>query len=183
MEDAAFWFIKALRLHVAAESSALTSMDEALGANGYILLNRGQQPRSGHKDQVPVRQDAVSNADTTTPYVKRRSTDTDAPPVSTVLCALKTPSGQSIAASLFNDDNGMDSGLTDTECIERCKDKFWEPTIFNLGQSYRKMKRYDDAIVCFEKCSSLNPVSVDECVLFLPPFLLCPLLTNTSISL
>ena len=167
MEDASFWFIKALRLHVAAESSALTSMDEALGANGYILLNRGQQPSSGHG--VPVRQDAASNSDTTTPYVKRRSTDADAPPVSTVLCDLKTPSGQSIAASLFNDDRGIDSGLTDKECIERCKDQFWEPSIFNLGQSYRKMKRYDDAIVCFEKCSSLNPVSADKCVPATPP--------------
>ncbi|KAL7524767.1 hypothetical protein ACHAXR_000707 [Thalassiosira sp. AJA248-18] len=51
----------------------------------------------------------------------------------------------------------MDNGLTDTECIERCKDQFWEPTIFNLGQSYRKTKKYNEAIVCFEKCSSLNP--------------------------
>ena len=38
-------------------------------------------------------------------------------------------------------------------------DQCWEPAIFNLGQSYRKLKRYGEAIVCFEKCTSLNPAS------------------------
>jgi len=47
--------------------------------------------------------------------------------------------------------------LTDQDCIEICQEAFWEPTIFNLGQSYRKAKRFDDAILCFEKCLALCP--------------------------
>ena len=53
----------------------------------------------------------------------------------------------------------MDNTLAGIECIERCNDKFWELTISNLGQSYRKMKCYYEAIVCFEKSISLNPGS------------------------
>jgi len=147
MEDAAFWFLKALRLHVEAESSALTSTDEALGMEGYILLSsegKGKQ------------QTAQESLDPASPHVKRRS-DSNAQPPSTVLCAVKTPSGRSISASIVG--ATIDSTLADTECIERCNDKFWEPTIFNLGQSYRKMRCYAEAIVCFEKSVSLNPGS------------------------
>ncbi|KAL7499747.1 hypothetical protein ACHAWT_010715 [Skeletonema menzelii] len=147
MEDAAFWFLKALRLHVEAESSALTSTDEALGMEGYILLSS----KGKRKQQV-----AQESFDPASPHVKRRS-DSNVQPPSTVLCAVKTPSGRSISASIVG--AGMDSTLADTECIERCNDKFWEPTIFNLGQSYRKMRCYSEAIVCFEKSVSLNPGS------------------------
>jgi tetratricopeptide (TPR) repeat protein len=147
--DAAFWFMKALRLHARTESTVLSSTDEGLGMNGYILLT-GQSGKWGGRTYT-----AVVNEDASTPYFKRRSSG-----VSTVLCALKTPSGQSIAASSFGDNINVDNdALSDMECIDRCMDQFWEPTIFNLGQSYRKMNRYGDAIVCFEKCSSLNPVS------------------------
>ncbi|KAL7429965.1 hypothetical protein ACHAXM_002927 [Skeletonema potamos] len=151
MEDAAFWFLKALRLHVEAELSALSSTDEALGMDGYILLSseRTRKQRPGATgSQVPL--DPVS------PHVKRRS-DSNVQPPSTVLCAVKTPSGRSISASIVG--ATIDNTLADTECIERCNDKFWEPTIFNLGQSYRKMSCYAEAIVCFEKCISLNPGS------------------------
>jgi tetratricopeptide (TPR) repeat protein len=48
--------------------------------------------------------------------------------------------------------------LSNLECLERCHDNFWEPTIFNLGQCYRKAKRFRAALVCFEKCASLCPV-------------------------
>mmetsp|Transcript_34018 Transcript_34018/g.71558 ORF Transcript_34018/g.71558 Transcript_34018/m.71558 type:complete len:1178 (+) Transcript_34018:23-3556(+) len=164
MEDAAFWFVKALRLHVRAERSALNSVDEALGLNGYVLLNSGQGDEnaaiSGDVGRAQQQSSmAIESTQATTPHMKKRPGKDERPPVSTVLCAVKTPSGQSIAASMFSDDNAMmhDGGLTDTECIERCKDPFWEPTIFNLGQSYRKMKRYEEAILCFEKCSSLSP--------------------------
>ena len=82
---------------------------------------------------------------------------------------------------MFSDDNAVDdNGLTDTECIERCKDTFWEPTIFNLGQSYRKMKRYGEAIACFEKCSSLNPVSYWNEIYVNSEFILQPLLTSPN---
>ena len=50
--------------------------------------------------------------------------------------------------------------LTNTECIKRCKDAFWEPTIFNLGQAYRKMQRYADAGACFR--TNKNHVDNDQ---------------------
>ena len=151
--DAAFWFMKALRLHARAESSVLTSSDEGLGMNGYILLT-GRSAEGGERTDTAVVTDYAS-----TPNFQRRSSGVG-PPVSTVLCAVKTPSGQLIAPSFFGDNVNVDNdGLTDMDCVERCMDQFWEPAIFNLGQSYRKMNRYGDAIVCFEKCSSLNPVS------------------------
>ena len=55
--------------------------------------------------------------------------------------------------------NGGAVGLSNLECLERCHDAFWEPTIFNLGQCYRKSKRFREALLCFEKCVSLCPVS------------------------
>jgi tetratricopeptide (TPR) repeat protein len=156
-EDAAFWFVKALRLHVEAESSLLTCADEALGANGYILLNSKMDNASLSGGDAGETVDEGAK----TPFVKGGGND-DHPPPSTVLCALKTPSGQSIAAhKSYN--AAADSILTDLECVNHCKDAFWEPTIYNLGQSYRKLQRYSDAIVCFEKCSSLNPVSSRFC--------------------
>ena len=153
MEDAAFWFLKALRLHVEADSSALTSTDEALGTEGYILLSSNRKEK---QRQQTATESQPSSLDPVSPHVKRRSDNNEQPP-STVLCAVKTPSGRSISASVFG--AGIDSTLADTECIERCNDKFWEPTIFNLGQSYRKMSCYAEAIICFEKSVSLNPGS------------------------
>jgi len=47
--------------------------------------------------------------------------------------------------------------LTSKECIEYCENKYWEPTIFNLGQSYRKSRLFSKAMLCFEKCVSLCP--------------------------
>jgi tetratricopeptide (TPR) repeat protein len=122
--------------------------------DGYILLTG--LPSTA----VDGRADAASDHDyASTPHLHRRS-NSDGPPMSSVLCAVKTPSGKSIAASFFSDTIDIDNnGLTDLECIERCMDQCWEPAIFNLGQSYRKLKRYGEAIVCFEKCTSLNPVS------------------------
>ena len=154
LEDAAFWFMKALRLHVRAESSVLRSTDEGLGMDGYILLTGLPSTAIGGRADAASDHDYVS-----TPHLQRRS-NSDGPPMSSVLCALKTPSGKSIAASFFSDTIDVDNdGLTDLECIERCMDQCWEPAIFNLGQNYRKLKRYGEAIVCFEKCTSLNPVS------------------------
>ena len=146
LEDAVFWFVKALRLYVEAEASLLTSADEALGANGYILLNTEveKSKASGGVGEVAETPVAKSSGD-------------ELPP-STVLCAIKTPSGQSIAA-YKSSAASADYTMTDLECVDRCKDVFWEPSIYNLGQVYRKLKRYSDAIACFQKCASLNPVS------------------------
>jgi tetratricopeptide (TPR) repeat protein len=47
--------------------------------------------------------------------------------------------------------------LSDIECIQLCRDAYWEPTIFNLGQSYRKNRMFDEAAACFEKSLSICP--------------------------
>jgi len=47
--------------------------------------------------------------------------------------------------------------FTERDCVDFCQDPFWECTIFNLGQSYRKLRRYDDAINCFLKSLALCP--------------------------
>ena len=44
------------------------------------------------------------------------------------------------------------------ECIELCQEKLWESTIFNLGQCYRKTRKFNDAARCFERCIALSPV-------------------------
>ena len=49
------------------------------------------------------------------------------------------------------------SKLSDIECIQLCRDAYWEPTIFNLGQSYRKICMFDEAAACFEKSLSICP--------------------------
>ena len=62
----------------------------------------------------------------------------------------------------------ISSSLSDRDCIEFCEEEFWEPTVFNLGQSYRKARRFEDASLCFEKCLALCPV----CVLFVLPHII-----------
>ena len=62
-----------------------------------------------------------------------------------------------------NNEDELDSSkevlnLRDRDCIDFCQESFWEPTIFNLGQSYRKERRFQEAIFCFEKCLALCPV-------------------------
>ena len=44
--------------------------------------------------------------------------------------------------------------------------EFWEPTMFNLGQSYRKSKQYTNALECFENCISTCPVSITHTYYF-----------------
>ena len=89
MEDAAFWFVKALRLHVRAEGSALTSVDEALGMNGYIFLNgQGEEGGDGAQPDTTAR----TNTQASTPHVKQRSSNNkQPPPVSTVFALSKHP--------------------------------------------------------------------------------------------
>jgi len=129
-------------LHIRTNASSLTCTDEALGANGYILLNNTDNEVS----------DGSKHAESS--FAKGNNTKLP----STVLCTIKTPSGQTIAAHKSSNATA-DAMLTDLQCVDRCNDMFWEPTIYNLGQSYRKLQRFADAIACFEKCSSFNPVS------------------------
>jgi tetratricopeptide (TPR) repeat protein len=151
LEDAAFWFVNALRLHIESESSSLSSTDAALGINGYILLNNNTKEDPSDDSYGREKSGAEPS------FVQEGCKD-EHPPLSTGLSAIKTSSGQPIAAHKSSN-NIVVCNLTDIECVNRCNDIFWEPTIYNLGQSYRKLRRYADAIVCFERCSSLNPVS------------------------
>lgn len=43
------------------------------------------------------------------------------------------------------------------ESIEHCQDPYWEPTIFNLGHSYRKTRQFELAAQCFGRCVALCP--------------------------
>ena len=36
------------------------------------------------------------------------------------------------------------------------KDAYWEPTINNLGQCFRKLQRFEDAIFCLETALSIT---------------------------
>ena len=64
----------------------------------------------------------------------------------------------------------ISAGLSDSDCIDFCEEAFWEPTIFNLGQSYRKARRFEDATMCFEKCLALSPVCKQLCLCFVATF-------------
>jgi anaphase-promoting complex subunit 6 len=48
------------------------------------------------------------------------------------------------------------------DLIDACKDSYWEPTLFNLGQCYRKTRAFHLASRCFERCLALNPVSCQQ---------------------
>ena len=63
-----------------------------------------------------------------------------------------------------NNNNNNNSSNAIRDAIDQCQDKYWEPTLFNLGQAYRKTRQFDQAIQCFERCISLNPVSVYICI-------------------
>lgn len=52
---------------------------------------------------------------------------------------------------------GSDKCLTVEDAMEACHDAFWEPTLFNLGHCHRRMRQFDKAAVCFEKCLALCP--------------------------
>ncbi|KAL7480690.1 hypothetical protein ACHAW6_006355 [Cyclotella cf. meneghiniana] len=132
LEDAAFWFVNALRLHIESESSLLSSTDAAVGTNGYILLNN--KTKEDPSDVTYGR----GKSDAETSFVKEGCKD-ERHPLSTGLSAIKTSSGQPIAAHKSSN-NVVLCNLTDIECVHRCNDIFWEPTIYNLGQSYRKLR-------------------------------------------
>lgn len=56
------------------------------------------------------------------------------------------------------DDMEGDEQRSVAECIELCQDPHWEATIFNLGQCYRKTRKFNEACRCFERCIALSPV-------------------------
>lgn len=43
------------------------------------------------------------------------------------------------------------------DCIERCNDPYWEPTLFNLGHCYRRLDQLEEAETCYRRCNALRP--------------------------
>jgi anaphase-promoting complex subunit 6 len=54
-------------------------------------------------------------------------------------------------------DGGGDESDSLSERLDLCHDTYWEPTIFNLGHSYRKCRQFDLALTCFRRCVALCP--------------------------
>jgi tetratricopeptide (TPR) repeat protein len=44
------------------------------------------------------------------------------------------------------------------ECLDLCQDPYWEATLYSLGHSYRKMRQYEVAASCFDRCTALCPM-------------------------
>jgi tetratricopeptide (TPR) repeat protein len=40
--------------------------------------------------------------------------------------------------------------------VENVQDAYWEPTLFNLATAYRKLRYFEHAIVCLERCLSIK---------------------------
>ena len=165
-EDAAFWFARALRLHVSYRGggpgmggggSVLAGPEGSTGDDGGYVLLVGTDVEDG------ARRGGYRGPTTDGP------TDAAAP-VSTVMCAVRTPSGRAVAAPSSRGGGGRargdvdeDAALTDAEVVERVSDRMWEPAVFNLGQALRRMGRYGEAASCFARCCSLDPVSGSWC--------------------
>ena len=43
------------------------------------------------------------------------------------------------------------------ESIELCMDSYWEPTLYNLGHCLRKIREFDAAAACYNRCIALCP--------------------------
>jgi len=82
-----------------------------------------------------------------------------------VLAAQKEEHSEAIAlfrralASMISVESSITSSAPSSlqECIDLCHDSYWEPTIFNLGHSYRKTRQFDEAERCFARCVALCP--------------------------
>lgn len=62
----------------------------------------------------------------------------------------------SLSQSLLESSNSLivDGPLSH---VISCSDSFWEPTISNLGHSYRKLRCYNEALICYEVALRLCP--------------------------
>lgn len=65
---------------------------------------------------------------------------------------------RALRASVQDDLASVEHDVSAEECIELCQEEHWEATIFNLGQCYRKTRKFKDAACCFERCIALSPV-------------------------
>lgn len=63
---------------------------------------------------------------------------------------------RALRASVQDDMEG-DEWRSVAECIALCLEPHWEATIFNLGQCYRKTRKFNEACCCFERCVALAP--------------------------
>jgi len=78
------------------------------------------------------------------------------------LCAALRPTAREFGAGDGVDHTPSDAAasllqMSEEDVVLACRDPFWEPTIFNLGQSYRKIRRFENAALCFEKAMALVP--------------------------
>ena len=45
------------------------------------------------------------------------------------------------------------------EVLDRVQDSYWEPTVFNLAHALRKLRQWDLAVPCLERCLTLMPTN------------------------
>lgn len=70
------------------------------------------------------------------------------------------PDGMPSTNSLSRNIIGINSNLNNEKPLTHvisCLDPFWEPTISNLGHSYRKLRCYNEALICYEVALRLCP--------------------------
>jgi tetratricopeptide (TPR) repeat protein len=151
-EDAATCFVHAVRL-VAEMTLDREGGGEETGVGGSTLMRTGA-------NNMEVDNDAEN-----TPHGRGRQSIGN-PPMTSVRFAKNTAAADVSTFSHHlprshsapqHSRSKRKSELSDIECIQLCRDAYWEPTIFNLGQSYRKIRMFDEAAACFEKSLSICP--------------------------
>jgi tetratricopeptide (TPR) repeat protein len=58
--------------------------------------------------------------------------------------------------SVVTVDSGDEISLSNV--VDLMQNHYWEPTLFNLGHSYRKSRKFEDAETCYRRCIGLCPV-------------------------
>jgi len=53
----------------------------------------------------------------------------------------------------------LNSAESLSQLLDTIQDSYWEPTIFNLAHALRKLRQFDLAILCLERCLTLKPSS------------------------
>jgi tetratricopeptide (TPR) repeat protein len=66
------------------------------------------------------------------------------------------PSTNSLSRNIIDINSNLNTEEPLTHVIS-CRDPFWEPTISNLGHSYRKLRCYNEALICYEVALRLCP--------------------------
>ncbi len=66
------------------------------------------------------------------------------------------PSKNSLSRNIIEINSNLNTEEPLTHVIS-CRDPFWEPTISNLGHSYRKLTCYNEALICYEVALRMCP--------------------------